>query len=55
MLVIGLRNARLDRFLKVGACGLVLRVEAFLLHPFPETLIKLRLGESDNANYPAPG
>jgi hypothetical protein len=44
MRVVRLRNARLDRFLKVGACGVVLGVEAFLLHPFPETLNQIEVG-----------
>jgi hypothetical protein len=45
MRVVRLRNARLDRFLKVGACGVVLRVEAFFFTHFQKRSIKLRLGE----------
>jgi hypothetical protein len=44
MLVVRLRNARLDRFLKVDACGVVLGVEAFLLYSFPETLNQIEIG-----------
>jgi hypothetical protein len=44
MLAVRLRDTLLDRLLKVGACGVILRVEAALLDPLPKALNQIKIG-----------